>query len=65
MACVDGLRTRSASLTWQREDKWFANSEGALTAQTLIESSCGIKATGEDLLPPALKRLADCLVPPA
>ena len=41
---IPGLRTRSASLAFQQEQKWFASTEGAFTAQTLVESGGGIQA---------------------
>jgi TldD protein len=40
-----GLRVRRGNLTFIREHKWFANSEGAFTEQTLIESGGGIQVT--------------------
>jgi TldD protein len=45
MAKAAGLRTRRGSLTFLREKKWFANSEGALTEQTLWEAGGGLQAT--------------------
>ncbi len=44
MSHVPGLRTHSGSLHFQQEQKWFANSEGAFTAQSLVESGGGIQA---------------------
>ncbi len=44
MGRVPGLRTRTGSLTFQQEQKWFANTEGAFTEQTLVESGGGIQA---------------------
>ncbi len=44
MGRVAGLRARSASPSFQQEQKWFANSEGAFTEQTLVESGGGIQA---------------------
>jgi TldD protein len=44
MARVAGLRTRRGNLTFIQEEKWFTNSEGASTAQTIIESGGGIQA---------------------
>jgi TldD protein len=40
-----GLRVRRGGLTFIREKKWFANSEGAFTEQTIFESGAGIQAT--------------------
>ena len=45
MARVKGLRSRRGNLTFIRENKWFANSEGALTQQTIYEAGGGIQAT--------------------
>jgi TldD protein len=45
MARVAGLRTRRGNLVFIREQKWFANSEGAFTGQTIIETGGGIQAT--------------------
>ena len=45
MRRVDGVRVRRGNLNFVREQKWFANSEGALTEQTLVESGGGIQAT--------------------
>lgn len=44
MSQVTGLRTRRGNLTFIREDKWFANSEGARTEQTIFEAGGGIQA---------------------
>jgi len=44
MSQVTGLRTRRGNLTFIREDKWFANSEGARTEQTIFEAGGGIHA---------------------
>lgn len=38
------VRTRTASMIFQREQRLFANSEGAFTDQTIIESGGGIQA---------------------
>ena len=43
MAGVAGLRTRRGSLTFIQEDRYFANSEGALTQQTIFETGGGIQ----------------------
>jgi TldD protein len=44
MASVTGLRTRRGNLTFIQEDRWFANSEGAHTEQTIFEAGGGIQA---------------------
>lgn len=44
MATVAGLRIRRGNLTFIREHKWFANSEGALTEQIIYETGGGIQA---------------------
>ena len=45
LARVAGLRTRSSGLTFIREQRWFANTEGAFTDQILFETGGGIVAT--------------------
>jgi len=45
MKRVEGVRVRRGSLTSLREKKWFANSEGAWTEQTIFEVGGGIQAT--------------------
>jgi len=45
MSGVQHVRTRSGNLAFIRERKWFANSEGASTEQTIYESGGGISAT--------------------
>jgi TldD protein len=45
MASVEGPRVRSVDLRFWRTRKWFANSEGAFTEQTIIESGGGLSAT--------------------
>lgn len=40
-----GLRARRSNLTFIREQKWFANTEGAFTEQTIYEAGGGIQAT--------------------
>ena len=45
MARVDDVRVRQGNLTFIREEKWFANSEGAFTEQTIYETGGGIVAT--------------------
>ena len=45
MKRIPALRSRRGNLTFIREHKWFANSEGAFTEQVLIESGGGIQAT--------------------
>jgi TldD protein len=44
MSRVEGVRVRRGNLTFINEQKWFANSEGALTEQTIVESGGGIQA---------------------
>lgn len=44
MARVNGLRVRGGNLTFIREDRWFVNSEGAFTEQTIFETGGGIQA---------------------
>jgi TldD protein len=45
MGRVKGLRSRRGNLTFIRENKWFANSEGAFTEQTIYEAGGGLQAT--------------------
>lgn len=45
MGKVQGVRTRRSNCTAQREQKWFANSEGAFTEQVLVETGGGVQAT--------------------
>jgi len=45
MSTVKGPRVRTADLRFWRTKKWFANSEGAYTEQTIIESGGGLSAT--------------------
>ncbi|MEJ2263326.1 MAG: TldD/PmbA family protein [Anaerolineales bacterium] len=45
MARVNGVRTRRSNLTFIREARQFANSEGAFTEQTIYEAGGGIQAT--------------------
>jgi TldD protein len=45
MARVAGVRVRQGNLTAIREQKWFANTEGAFTDQTIYETGGGIRAT--------------------
>jgi TldD protein len=45
MGKVKGVRVRRGNLSIQREQKWFANSEGAFTEQVLFETGGGIQAT--------------------
>jgi TldD protein len=45
MARVDGVRVRKGNLVFICEKKWFANTEDALTEQTIIETGGGIVAT--------------------
>jgi TldD protein len=44
MAKAPGLRVRRGNLTCIREQKWFANTEGAFTEQTIYEVGGGIQA---------------------
>ncbi|MCU0487092.1 MAG: TldD/PmbA family protein [Anaerolineales bacterium] len=45
MGQVSGIRTRRSNLSLVREHKFFANSEGAFTEQTITETGGGIQAT--------------------
>jgi TldD protein len=45
MARVEDVRVRQGNLVFIREKKWFANTEGAFTEQTIIETGGGIVAT--------------------
>jgi TldD protein len=45
MARVKGARVRHGHLVFSREQKWFANIEGAFTEQTIVETGGGIQAT--------------------
>ena len=45
MARVDSVRVRQGNLVFIREKKWFANTESALTEQTIIETGGGLVAT--------------------
>jgi TldD protein len=42
---VVGVRVRHSNLTFIHEQKWFANTEGAFTEQTIIETGGGMQAT--------------------
>jgi TldD protein len=44
MANVRGVRVRRSNLTFIKEHKWFANTEGAFTEQTIYETGGGIQA---------------------
>ena len=44
MAHVLGVRVRRSNLTFIKERKWFANTEGAFTEQTVCETGGGIQA---------------------
>lgn len=44
MAGVLGVRVRRSNLTFIKENKWFANTEGAFTEQTIYEAGGGIQA---------------------
>jgi TldD protein len=45
MGTVEGVRTRWAGTTLIKEYKQFANTEGAFTEQTIVETGGGIQAT--------------------
>jgi len=45
MAKAEGIRVRQGNLVFIEEHKWFANSDGAFTDQTIIETGGGIVAT--------------------
>lgn len=45
MGTVEGVRTRWAGTTLIKEHKQFANTEGAFTDQTIVETGGGIQAT--------------------
>ena len=45
MKRVAGVRVRRGNLTTIEEKKWFSNSEGAFTEQTIYEAGAGIQAT--------------------
>ena len=45
MARVEGLRVRRGNMTFIQEKKWFANTDGAFTEQTIYETGAGIQAT--------------------
>ena len=45
MGGVEGLRVRRGNLIFIRERKWFANTEGAYTEQTIFESGGGLMVT--------------------
>jgi TldD protein len=49
MGKVKEVRVRQGNLTFIRERKWFANSEGAFTEQTIVETGGGIVATAVGL----------------
>lgn len=44
MASVEGISARTGNLVFIRERKWFANTEGAFTEQTIYETGGGIMA---------------------
>ncbi len=44
MSRVEGVRVRRGNLTFIKEDKWFANTEGAFTEQSIYEAGGGIYA---------------------
>ncbi len=43
MSRIQGVRVRRSNLTFIKEDKWFANTEGAFTEQTIYEAGGGIQ----------------------
>lgn len=45
IAKVAGVRVRQSNLTLIREDKWFANTDGAFTEQTIYETGGGMQVT--------------------
>jgi len=45
MAKAAGVRVRESNLVFIKEKKWFVNSEGARTEQTIIETGGGMVAT--------------------
>jgi TldD protein len=45
MARAAGVRVRESNLVFIKEKKWFVNSEGARTEQTIIETGGGMVAT--------------------
>jgi TldD protein len=44
MSRVQGVRVQRSNLTFIKEDKWFANTDGAFTEQTIYEAGGGIQA---------------------
>lgn len=48
LRATPGVRVASATLAFWRENKLFANSEGALLEQEIVESGGGIEATAVD-----------------
>lgn len=44
MRGVGGVTTAKGEIVWQRERKYFGNSEGAYVEQELYETGCGIEA---------------------
>ena len=44
MSAVQDLRVRHSNLTVIKEQKWFANTEGAFTEQTIYEAGGGVQA---------------------
>ncbi|HWE62754.1 MAG TPA: TldD/PmbA family protein [Chloroflexota bacterium] len=45
MRAVRGVTTARGEIVWQRERKYFGNSEGAAIEQEIFETGCGIEAT--------------------
>ena len=48
MSAVPNIIAAEGNLYWQREDKYFASTEGAYVEQELYETGCGIEATAVD-----------------
>ncbi len=45
MRAIVGVTIARGCISWQREQKFFGNSEGAFTEQELVETGCSIEAT--------------------
>ncbi len=48
MGRVPGIVMAESNVYCQREQKWFASTEGSMIEQELIETGCGIEATAVD-----------------
>lgn len=48
MLDVQGVTLATGHMSFIREEKWFASTEGSLIKQTFIRSSCGIAANATD-----------------